>query len=323
MATYLDFERPIAEIRTKLEELSQASEEAGAERLADEVARLRRELDHLIAEIYGNLSRHQVCQLARHPDRPYFLDYAPLLFEDFTELHGDRALGDDGAIVGGIARFHGVPVVVVGQQKGRDVKERQRRNFGMPRPEGYRKAKRLFELAERFSMPLLTFVDTPGAWPGIDAEEHGQSEAIARNLYVLSGLRVPVIATVIGEGGSGGALAIGFGDRLLMQQFATYSVISPEGCAAILWRDRKHAPEAAEALRPTAKDLLALGIIDGVVPEPPEGAHRDPKSAAELLDRHLHATLEELLAVPPDALVAARREKLRRIGVFEGAKRAG
>ncbi len=319
MATYLDFERPIAEIRAKLEELSQASEEAGAERLADEVARLRKELDALIAEVYGNLTRHQICQLARHPDRPYFLDYVPLLFEDFTELHGDRTFGDDGAIVGGIARFHDIPVVVVGQQKGRDIKERKLRNFGMPRPEGYRKARRLFALAERFSMPVLTFVDTPGAWPGIDAEEHGQSEAIARNLYVLAGLRVPVVATVIGEGGSGGALAVGFGDRLLMQQFATYSVISPEGCAAILWRDRKHAPEAAEALKPTAKDLLALGIIDGIVPEPPEGAHRDLKTAAKLLDEHIFAALEPLLHMPPEELVAARQQKLRRIGVFEGS----
>ena len=318
MATYLEFERPIAEIRTKLEELSQASEEAGAERLADEVARLRAQLDDLIREIYGNLTRHQICQLARHPDRPYFLDYVPHLFEDFTELHGDRTFGDDGAIVGGIARFHGIAVVVVGQQKGRDVKERQKRNFGMPRPEGYRKAKRLFELAERFSMPVLTFVDTPGAWPGIDAEEHGQSEAIARNLYVLAGLRVPIVATVIGEGGSGGALAVGFGDRLLMQQFATYSVISPEGCAAILWRDRKYAPEAAEALRPTAQDLLQLGIIDGIIPEPPEGAHRDPEAAARLLDEHLHKALEPLLAMPPEELVRARQEKLRRIGVFTG-----
>jgi len=315
VATYLDFERPIAELRAKIEELSHTGEQAGVS-LADEIERLRKRLDRAIDEIYGNLSRIQICQLARHPDRPYFLDYAKRLFEDFTELHGDRHFGDDGAIVCGIARYHGVPVAVVGQQKGRDTKEKLHRNFGMPRPEGYRKAHRIFLLAERFGLPLLTFVDTPGAWPGIDAEEHGQSEAIARNLQTLCRLRVPIVSVVIGEGGSGGALAIGVGDRIYMQRFATYSVISPEGCAAILWRDRSHAPQAAEALKPTAQDLLELGLIDGVIPEPKEGAHRDPDEAARLIDATVHAALQELMQQPVDALLDARRKRLRSFGIW-------
>ncbi len=316
MSTYLDFERPIAELRTKLEELAQVGEEAGAE-VADEIKKLREKLDRRIDEIYGNLSRLQICQLSRHPDRPYFLDYAERIFEEFHELHGDRMGADDPAIVGGLARFRGRSVVVVGQQKGRDTKEKLKRNFGMPRPEGYRKARRLFRLAERFRLPVLTFIDTPGAWPGIDAEEHGQSEAIAGNLEVLSGLRTPIVCTVIGEGGSGGALAIGVGDRIYMQQYATYSVISPEGCAAILWRDRAYANEAADALKPTAEDLKALGVIDGVIPEPREGAHRDYDQAAALLADVLEQALDELVAKDIETLLAERGERLRRFGVFE------
>ncbi len=317
--SYLEFERPIAELTSKIEDLSGMGGDAGVN-IAEEVARLREKRDRLIKQIYGGLNRWQRSQLARHPDRPYFLDYVPLLFDDFQELHGDRAFADDGAIVGGVARFHEHAVVVVGHQKGRDTKEKIRRNFGMPRPEGYRKALRLFRLAERFEMPVMTFIDTAGAWPGVDAEERGQSEAIARNLMELSALDTPVICTVIGEGGSGGALAIGVGDRLFMQEFTTYSVISPEGCAAILWHDRKYADQAAEALRPTAQDLLELGLIDGVIPEPMGGAHADPQGAAARLDETLGKALEELLAMPREALLSARRERLRHLGVFADAR---
>ncbi len=313
--SYLEFERPIAELASKIEDLSGMGGDAGVN-IAEEVARLREKRDRLIKQIYGDLNRWQRSQLARHPDRPYFLDYVPLLFDDFQELHGDRAFADDGAIVGGVARFHEHAVVVVGHQKGRDTKEKIRRNFGMPRPEGYRKALRLFQLAERFDMPVMTFIDTAGAWPGVDAEERGQSEAIARNLMELSALAVPVICTVIGEGGSGGALAIGVGDRLYMQEFTTYSVISPEGCAAILWHDRKYADQAAEALKPTAQDLLELGLIDGVIPEPMGGAHADVEGAAERLDETLGKAVEELLATPRDDLLAARQKRLRGLGVF-------
>jgi len=257
--SYLEFERPIAELTSKIEDLSSMGSGSGVN-IAEEVERLNTKRDKLIEQIYSNASRAQICQLSRHPDRPYILDYIPQLFDDFQELHGDRAFFDDAAIVGGIANFRGKSVVIVGHQKGRDTKEKLKRNFGMPRPEGYRKALRLFKLAERFEMPVLTFIDTAGAWPGIDAEERGQSEAIARNLQELAALEVPVICTVIGEGGSGGALAIGVGDRMFMQQFSTYSVISPEGCAAILWRDRAFAEDAAEALKPTATDLLGAGL---------------------------------------------------------------
>ncbi len=317
--SYLEFERPIAELTSKIEDLSGMGGDAGVN-IAEEVARLREKRDRLIKQIYGDLNRWQRSQLARHPDRPYFLDYVPLLFDDFQELHGDRAFADDGAIVGGVARFHEHAVVVVGHQKGRDTKEKIRRNFGMPRPEGYRKALRLFQLAERFDMPVMTFIDTAGAWPGVDAEERGQSEAIARNLMELSALAVPVICTVIGEGGSGGALAIGVGDRLYMQEFTTYSVISPEGCAAILWHDRKYADQAAEALKPTAQDLLELGLIDGVIPEPMGGAHADVEGAAERLDETLGKAVEELLATPRDDLLAARQKRLRGLGVFAGER---
>ncbi|RMG92531.1 MAG: acetyl-CoA carboxylase carboxyltransferase subunit alpha [Zetaproteobacteria bacterium] len=318
MATYLEFERPIAELTSKIQDLSEMGEDSGIN-IAEEIERLREKRGKLVKKIYSEATRAQICQLCRHPDRPYFLDYVPLLFDSFQELHGDRAFADDAAIVGGIASFHGRAVVIVGHQKGRDTKEKLKRNFGMPRPEGYRKALRLFKLAERFEMPVLTFIDTAGAWPGIDAEERGQSEAIARNLMELANLKVPVICTVIGEGGSGGALAIGVGDRLYMQQFTTYSVISPEGCAAILWRDRKHAEEAAEALKPTAKDLLGFGLIDGIIPEPDEGAHRDLQGAAREIDRVLASALDELLKLPVDALLAQRLERLRKVGVYESS----
>jgi len=315
--SYLEFERPIAEMTSKIDELSAMGSGSGIN-IAEEVERLTAKRDKLIEQTYSKATRAQICQLSRHPDRPYFLDYVPLLFDDFQELHGDRAYADDGAIVGGIARFHDHAVVVVGHQKGRDTKEKLKRNFGMPRPEGYRKALRLFKLAERFEMPVLTFIDTAGAWPGIDAEERGQSEAIARNLMELAALKVPVVCTVIGEGGSGGALAIGVGDRLFMQQFSTYSVISPEGCAAILWRDRKFAPEAAEALKPTATDMQSLGLVDAIIPEPKEGAHRKLKEAAESMDEVLIQALNELLAMPTDKLLEARNQRLRNMGVFEG-----
>ena len=314
--SYLEFERPIAELTLKIEELSGMGEDSGVN-IAEEVERLNGKRDKLVKQIYSKVTRPQICQLSRHPDRPYVLDYIPFIFEDFQEMHGDRALSDDGAIVGGIAHFRGHSVMVIGHQKGRDTKEKLKRNFGMPRPEGYRKALRLFKLAERFEMPVLTFIDTAGAWPGIDAEEHGQSEAIARNLQELAALKVPVICTVIGEGGSGGALAIGVGDRMYMQQFSTYSVISPEGCAAILWRDRKYADEAAEALKPTADDLHDLGLIDGIIAEPKEGAHRNPERAAELIAKVLEQSLNELLNIPTDKLLEQRAKRLRSLGAFD------
>ena len=313
--SYLEFERPIAELSSKIEELSGMGEEAGVS-IAEEVEKLIAKRDAMIRDIYSKADRWQLTQLARHPDRPYFLDYVSAIFDDFQELHGDRAFGDDAAIVGGTARFHDQAVMLVGHQKGRDTKEKIRRNFGMPRPEGYRKALRLFQLAERFEMPVMTFIDTAGAWPGVDAEERGQSEAIARNLMELSSLRVPVICTVIGEGGSGGALAIGVGDRLLMQQFTTYSVISPEGCAAILWHDRAYAEQAAEALKLSADDLKNMGLIDSVIPEPLGGAHADPDQAARLLGDALDVALKEVMAESPDDLLASRYQRLRSMGVF-------
>jgi len=313
--SYLEFERPIAELTSKIEDLSGMGKDSGVN-IAEEVERLNSKKDKLVEQIYSKASRAQVCQLSRHPDRPYILDYIPHMFDDFQELHGDRAFADDGAIVGGLANFRGKSVMVVGHQKGRDTKEKLRRNFGMPRPEGYRKALRLFKLAERFEIPVLTFIDTAGAWPGIDAEERGQSEAIARNLLELAALKTPIICTVIGEGGSGGALAIGVGDRMYMQQFSTYSVISPEGCAAILWRDRAHADEAAEALKPTAIDLQKLGLIDAIIPEPKEGAHRNIEEAAALMSDLLEKSIDELLKTPLDQLLANRTKRLRNIGAF-------
>ncbi len=316
--SYLEFERPIAELTSKIEELSGMGEDAGLN-IAEEVEKLTAKRDALIRDIYTKADRWQLTQLARHPDRPYFLDYVEAMFDDFQELHGDRAFGDDGAIVGGTARFREQPVVIVGHQKGRDTKEKIKRNFGMPRPEGYRKALRLFQLAERFGMPVMTFIDTAGAWPGLDAEERGQSEAIARNLMELSSLKVPVICTVIGEGGSGGALAIGVGDRLFMQQFTTYSVISPEGCAAILWHDRSFAQQAAEALKLSARDLDGFGLIDAIIPEPLGGAHEDIKGAASMMGDVLEKALKELLSEPLSRLLEARYQRLRSMGVFTEA----
>lgn len=313
--SYLEFERPIAELTSKIDDLSRMGSGSGVN-IAEEVERLNDKRDKLIEKIYSNATRAQICQLSRHPDRPYILDYIPLIFDDFQELHGDRAFFDDAAIVGGIANFRGKSVMLVGHQKGRATKEKLKRNFGMPRPEGYRKALRLFKLAERFEIPVLTFIDTAGAWPGIDAEERGQSEAIARNLQELAGLKVPVICTVIGEGGSGGALAIGVGDRMYMQQFSTYSVISPEGCAAILWRDKAFAGEAAEALKPTARDLQAQGLIDGIIPEPKDGAHRNIEEAADLIATTLEQALTEVLAKPLETLITERTERLRNLGKF-------
>ncbi len=317
--SYLEFERPIAELTSKIEELSGMGEDAGMN-IADEVAKLISKRDAMIQDTYANLDRWQMTQMARHPDRPYFLDYMETMFDDFQELHGDRAFGDDGAIVGGTARFREQAVVVIGHQKGRDTKEKIKRNFGMPRPEGYRKALRLFQLAERFEMPVMTFIDTAGAWPGVDAEERGQSEAIARNLMELSSLKVPVLCTVIGEGGSGGALAIGVGDRLFMQQFTTYSVISPEGCAAILWHDRSFAEQAADALKPSAKDLAELGLIDGIIPEPLGGAHSNLDEASTMMGDVLEKALKELLVEPVEKLIEGRYQRLRNIGVFSQTK---
>ncbi len=302
----------------RIEELSRLAERGDVD-VNSEIAQLQEKRDKLIEQTYAKASRAEICQLSRHPDRPGFLDYVPMIFEDFQELKGDRAFADDGAIVGGPARLDDLSVMLVGQCKGRTTKEKIQRNFGMARPEGYRKALRLFKMAERFAMPVLTFIDTPGAWPGIDAEEHGQSEAIARNLMELAVLKTPVVSTVIGEGGSGGALAIGVGDRLLMQRFSTYSVISPEGCAAILWHDREYSAQAAEALKPTAQDLRDLGINDAIVPEPACGAHRAPKQAASMLKKALLEQLRPLLTTEIPALLEARQQRLRAIGRFEQA----
>jgi len=313
--SYLEFERPIAELTDKINELSHMSSEANVD-ISEEVERLNIKRDALIEKTYGHATRGQMAQLSRHPDRPNFLDYVPLIFNNFQELHGDRAFSDDAAIVGGLAHLGSQTVMLVGHQKGRDTKEKIKRNFGMARPEGYRKALRLFHLAERFNIPVMTFIDTAGAWPGIDAEERGQSEAIARNLMELAVLKVPVLCTVIGEGGSGGALAIGVGDRLYMQQLSTYSVISPEGCAAILWRDRAFADKAAESLKPTVSDLQELGLVDEIIPEPKEGAHRNLEDAAQMMKEVLEKGLRELLATPVHLLLKQREEKLRNIGVF-------
>jgi acetyl-CoA carboxylase carboxyl transferase subunit alpha len=293
----LDFERPIAELEAMLKELRHLSAEQDLN-IGDEIARLEAKSKALTDSIFASLTPWQISQIARHPLRPYTLDYVERLFTDFQELHGDRAFADDHAIVGGLARLDGQPVLVIGHQKGRDTKEKIYRNFGMPRPEGYRKALRLMKLAERFRLPVMTFIDTPGAYPGIGAEERGQSEAIARNLFEMSRLRVPVICVVIGEGGSGGALAVGVGDRVLMLQYGTYSVISPEGCAAILWKSADKAPEAAEAMGLTADRLLKLNLIDGIIPEPPGGAHRDvgawPRTSAPPCGRNSCSSLDAL-----------------------------
>jgi acetyl-CoA carboxylase carboxyl transferase subunit alpha len=314
--TFLDFEQPIAELEAKIEELRFVQDDSALD-ISEEIARLQAKSQGLLKDIYAKLTPWQVSQLARHPQRPYTLDYIGEIFTDFHELHGDRVFADDLAIVGGLARLNGQAVMVVGHQKGRDTKERALRNFGMPRPEGYRKALRLMHLAEKYQLPLLTLIDTPGAYPGMDAEERGQSEAIGHNLCVMAQLKVPIIATVIGEGGSGGALAIAVGDTLLMLQYATYSVISPEGCASILWKSAERAPEAAEALGLTAHRLKALGLIDRIVSEPVGGAHRDPKQMSALLKRALADSLRQFQGVKVKDLLAARHARLMGYGKFK------
>ncbi|KPL18698.1 MAG: hypothetical protein AMJ92_06825 [candidate division Zixibacteria bacterium SM23_81] len=309
----LDFERPIAELEKKIQDMKDFSSGEDLE-LSQEIQRLEKRAEKLRQEIFTNLTPWQRVQLARHPKRPYTLDYINQLMDGFLELHGDRLFADDKAIVGGLAKFEGRPVVVVGHQKGRDTKENLRRNFGMAHPEGYRKALRLFRLAAKFSRPVIVFIDTPGAYPGIGAEERGQAEAIATNLKIMSHLPVPIIIAIIGEGASGGALGIGIGDRILMLENAWYSVISPEGCAAILWRDRAKASQAAKALKLTAQDLMKLGVIDAIVPEPLGGAHRDFESVAQSLRAKAWEALEELDKLTPEHLVAQRIEKFSRMG---------
>ncbi|MFB8829546.1 acetyl-CoA carboxylase carboxyltransferase subunit alpha [Azotobacter sp. CWF10] len=310
---FLDFEQPIADLQAKIEELRLVGDD-NALNISDEISRLQDKSHALTASIFGNLTSWQIAQLARHPRRPYTLDYLEHIFTEFEELHGDRHFTDDAAIVGGVARLDDQPVMVIGHQKGRDVREKVRRNFGMPRPEGYRKACRLMEMAERFKLPILTFIDTPGAYPGIDAEERNQSEAIAWNLRVMARLKTPIIATVIGEGGSGGALAIGVCDRLNMLQYSTYAVISPEGCASILWRTAEKAADAAEAMGITAARLKDLGIVDEVIGEPLGGAHRDPAAIAEGVRQTLLAQLDVLRSLDSDALLEQRYERLMSYG---------
>ena len=315
---FLEFEQPVAELEGRIDELRYAQDDSATD-ITDEIQRLTKRSNTLTKDIYGKLSPWQVAQVARHPQRPYTLDYIQALFTHFEELHGDRVFGEDASIVGGLARFEGRACMVIGHQKGRDTKEKILRNFGMPKPEGYRKALRLMKLAEKFELPVFTFVDTPGAYPGIDAEERGQAEAIGRNLFEMARLRVPIIATVIGEGGSGGALAIAVGDVVQMMQYATYSVISPEGCASILWRDSSMAPEAAEALAITASRLKTLGLIDKIVPEPLGGAHRDPQVAFQSLRKALIEALKQFDGKKPKELVEQRLERLMGHGKFKEA----
>ena len=314
--TFLDFEQPIAELQAKIDELRYVHEDSAVD-ISDEINRLQKKSQQLTRDIYSKLTSWQIAQVARHPQRPYTLDYVGGLFGDFRELHGDRSFADDAAIVGGLARFNGQPCMVLGHQKGRDTKEKIRRNFGMPRPEGYRKALRLMKLAEKFGLPLFTFIDTPGAYPGIGAEERGQSEAIGRNLYEMAGLRTPIIATVIGEGGSGGALAIAIGDLMLMLQYSTFSVISPEGCASILWKSAEQAPEAAEILGITAARLKQLGLIDKVINEPVGGAHRDHAAMMVSLKKSLTEALRQMQDQPLDVLLEAREDKILGYGKFK------
>jgi len=311
---YLDFEQPIADLQAKIEELRLVGNDNDIN-ISDEISRLKEKNKTLTKNIFSDLDSWQIARMARHPQRPYTLDYVEHLFTEFEELHGDRHFSDDAALVGGIARFEGQAVMVIGHQKGREVREKVRRNFGMPRPEGYRKACRLMEMAERFKLPILTFIDTPGAYPGIDAEERGQSEAIAWNLRVMSRLKTPIISTVVGEGGSGGALAIGVCDRLNMLQFSTYAVISPEGCASILWRSADKAPEAAEAMGITAERLKGLGIVDKIIEEPLGGAHRDMQVTCDNIRAVIAQQLEELQALSPDELLEQRYAKLMSFGV--------
>ncbi|MGH8689990.1 MAG: acetyl-CoA carboxylase carboxyltransferase subunit alpha [Burkholderiales bacterium] len=316
--TFLEFEQPIAELETRIEELRFVQDDSAVD-ISEEIQRLTRRSQSLTKDIYGKLTPWQVAQVARHPQRPFTLDYIQGLFTHFEELHGDRCFADDSSIVGGLARFNGAACVVLGHQKGRDTKEKIARNFGMPKPEGYRKALRLMKLAEKFGLPVFTFVDTPGAYPGIDAEERGQSEAIGRNLFEMARLRAPIIVTIIGEGGSGGALAIAIGDVVLMMQYATYSVISPEGCASILWRSAEMAPEAADALGITASRLKTLGLVDKIVPEPLGGAHRDPQAALQALKKGLAEALKQVQEMKPKGLVESRLERLMGHGKFKEA----
>jgi len=310
-----DYEAPLLELEKKIEELAGGPGGAAVEK---ELERLRRELDDKRRQVFASLTPWQKTLVARHPARPYFLDYINGLFTEFGELHGDRRFADDPALVCGFAFYKDRPVAVVGHQKGRDTKQKVYRNFGMPKPEGYRKALRIMKLAEKFSRPIISFVDTPGAYPGLDAEERGQAEAIAYNLREMAALKVPIIVNVTGEGGSGGALAIAVGDRINMLEHAVYSVISPEGCAAILWRDSARAPEAADAMKITASDLATFGLVDQVIPEPPGGAQTDPEAQFQALDAVIEAQLRELTALPPEALMAARYDKFRRMGHLGG-----
>ena len=314
--TFLDFEQPVASLEEKIEELRFAQDDSAVD-ISEEISRLQKKSDALTKDLYAKLTPWQVALVARHQQRPYTLDYVRDIFTDFHELHGDRSFADDLSIVGGMARFNGQACMVIGHQKGRDTKERAARNFGMPKPEGYRKALRLMKLAEKFGLPIFTFVDTPGAYPGIDAEERGQSEAIGHNLYAMAELKVPIIATVIGEGGSGGALAIAMGDQVLMLQYSTYSVISPEGCASILWKNADKAPEAAEIMGITAHRLKALGLIDKIVAEPVGGAHRDPVLMAQMLKRALADSLRQFTGMKTAELLAQRYERLAAYGKFK------
>ncbi len=314
--TFLDFEQSIAELEAKIEELRLVGFDKEIN-ISDEISRLEEKSRKMTESIFSGLSAWQISQLSRHPQRPYTQDYLDNLFDGFHELHGDRTFADDPAIIGGLARLDGMPVMVIGHQKGRDTKEKIYRNFGMPRPEGYRKALRLMKMAERFRLPIICLIDTPGAYPGIGAEERGQSEAIARNLFEMSKLRTPIICTVIGEGGSGGALAIGVGDRLLMLQYSTYSVISPEGCASILWKSAEKAELAAEAMAITSKRLMELKMIDEIIPEPVGGAHRDRKKMAENLKVVIKKSLDELAQYSLDTLIERRYQKLMQYGAYE------
>lgn len=316
---YLDFEQPIADLETKIEELRQMQSESSAVDITEEIQRLNKKNDQLTKDIYAKLTPWQITRVARHPDRPYTLDYVKALFTDFQELHGDRHYADDLSIIGGLARFSGYPCMLIGHQKGRDTKERTLRNFGMSKPEGYRKALRLMKLAEKFSLPIFTFVDTPGAYPGVGAEERGQSEAIGRNIFEMAQLRTPIITTIIGEGGSGGALALSVCDQLLMLQYSVYSVISPEGCASILWKTAENAPLAAEALCITPPQLQKLGLIDTIIEEPLGGAHRDPLEMAASLKKVLSDALRHLHDTDIDVVLAKRYERLMSYGRFKDA----
>jgi acetyl-CoA carboxylase carboxyl transferase subunit alpha len=314
--TFLDFEQAIAELEAKIDELRYAQDDSALD-ISEDIARLQKKSQALTKEIYGKLTAWQIAQVARHPQRPYTLDYIAGLFTGFEELHGDRSFADDPAIVGGLARLSGEPCMVIGQQKGRDTKDKIFRNFGMPKPEGYRKAMRLMKLAEQFSIPVFSFIDTPGAYPGVGAEERGQSEAIGRNLYAMTGLQTPIICTVIGEGGSGGALAIAVGDALLMLQYATYSVISPEGCASILWKSADYAEAAAETLGITSTRLKALGLVDKIVNEPLGGAHRDYEAMMQNLKKALQDTWRQLKNIPLDGLLERRFDRLVEYGRYK------